>query len=259
MKNYLILALMTILVSCGGTNTENKIEVVKADPPKTNHHSESITKVFNAHGGFGNWSEMKQLSYDMPNGQHHLIELQSRYTRIVSEKDTTGFDGKEVWMMPASANASRARMNYNLYFYFYAFPFVVGDKGVMYEDVAPMEIMGKTYNGVKISYENGIGEFSKDNYIVYSDPETNQMGWLMYTATFGGDETSDRWSLIKYDQWQTIEGITIPKTLQWYQYRDGEVGSMRNEVVFENVVLSKEAPSMDNFTMPEGAQIAPRG
>ncbi len=250
---------MTALMGCGGTKTENKIEEVKVDPPKTDHHSASITKVFDAHGGFGNWSEMKQLSYDMSNGQHHLIELQSRFTRIESENDTIGFDGNEVWVMPATANASRARMTYNLYFYFYAFPFVVGDQGVMYEDVEPMNILGTTYNAVKVSYESGVGESSKDNYIIYSDPETNKMAWLMYTATFGAETTSDRWSLIKYDQWQTINGITIPKALQWYQYKDGEVGGMRNEVLFENVKLSKEVPSMDNFKMPEGAQIAPKG
>lgn len=259
MKKYFMLVLLATLVSCGGAPTENKVEEVIADPPKTDHHSAAITKVFDAHGGFAKWSEMKQLSYDMSNGQHHLVELQNRYTRVESENDTIGFDGDEVWVMPATANASRARMTYNLYFYFYAFPFVVGDDGVMYEDVDQMDILGKTYNGVKISYENGVGESSKDNYIIYSDPETNQMAWLMYTATFGGEETSDRWSLIKYDQWQTIDGVTIPKTLQWYQYRDGEVGGMRNEVVFENVNLSKEVPSMDNFKMPEGAQVAPRG
>ncbi|WP_323757226.1 DUF6503 family protein [Roseivirga sp.] len=259
MKKYLIVFLMTALMGCGGTKTENKIEEVKVDPPKTDHHSASITKVFDAHGGFGNWSEMKQLSYDMSNGQHHLIELQSRFTRIESENDTIGFDGNEVWVMPATANASRARMTYNLYFYFYAFPFVVGDQGVMYEDVEPMNILGTTYNAVKVSYESGVGESSKDNYIIYSDPETNKMAWLMYTATFGAETTSDRWSLIKYDQWQTINGITIPKALQWYQYKDGEVGGMRNEVLFENVKLSKEVPSMDNFKMPEGAQIAPKG
>ena len=259
MKNYLTLLLIAALVSCGGAKTENKVVEVKADPPKTGHHSESMTKVFDAHGGFSQWSEMRQLSYDMSNGQHHLIELQNRYARIESENDTTGYDGDEVWVMPASANSSRARMTYNLYFYFYAFPFVVGDEGVIYEDVASKDILGKNYNGVKISYENGVGESSKDNYIIYSDPETNQMAWLMYTATFGGEETSDRWSLIKYDQWQIVEGITIPKMLQWYQYSDGKVGDKRNKVVFENVKLSREVPSMDNFTMPEGAQIAPRG
>ena len=131
----------------------------------------------------------------------------------------------------------------------------MGDPGIVYEDVKPKEILGKTYNGVKISYGEGIGDSPRDNYIVYSDPETNQMQWLMYTATFGRDQSSDRYNLIRYGNWQTINGVTIPVSIQWYQYRNGEVGQPRNEMVFENVSISEEVPSMDNFVMPEGAQV----
>lgn len=256
MKKLIFLSLLTILMACEGTKSEsNSEEVIEVLPSATEHHSASITKVFDAHGGFDKWTSMKQLSYEM-GGQRTLVELQNRYTRLESENQTVGFDGTNVWVNPPSENASRQRMRYNLMFYFYAFPFVIGDPGITYEDVEPMEILGKTYNGVKMSYGADVGDSPKDNYIVYSDPETNQMAWLMYTATFGGDAASDRWGLIKYDQWQNVNGVVIPKAIQWYQYRDGVVGDMRNEVAFENVSVSEEVPAMDNFTKPEGAQIA---
>ena len=254
MNKYLVVALMTILVACGGTKTEEKEAEVVVTGPDVSHHNASITKVFEAHGGYDAWAKMNQLSYKLGE-QTTLVELKSRYTRLESEAMTVGFDGEKVWVNPPSENADRQRMRYNLMFYFYSFPFVIGDPGITYEDVEPLELMGKTYNGVKVSYGDGVGDSPKDNYIVYSDPETNQMQWLMYTATFGRGETSDRFSLIRYDQWQTLNGVTIPKILKWYQYKDGVVGDVRSERIFENVAISEEVPAMDNFTMPEGAHV----
>ena len=257
MKKYLAITLMTLLFACGGTKTEEKTVAAEPEAPsKTAHHSASITKVFDAHGGFNTWDKMNQLSYKMGE-QTTLVELKNRYTRLESEAQTVGFDGEKVWVNPPSENADRQRMRYNLMFYFYAFPFVVGDPGITYEDLEPIELQGKTYNQVKVSFNDGVGDSSKDNYIICSDPETNQMEWLLYTATFGGGETSDRYGLIKYGEWQTINGVTIPKSIQWHTFKDGEVGEPRGGArSFENVAISEEVPSMDNFTMPEGAQVA---
>lgn len=256
MKKLLLLTLSVLMMACGGAKTESdsNSEVQEAPITKTDHHSSAIAKVFDAHGGFDQWSSLKTLSYDN-GGQNTLVELQNRYTRIQSENQTVGFDGEKVWVNPPSENAGRQRMRYNLMFYFYAFPFVIGDPGITYEDLEPMDLQGKSYNAVKVSYGDGVGDSPKDNYIVLSDPETHQMHWLMYTATFGGGEASDRFSLIKYEGWKAYEGVVLPSSLQWYQYNDGVVGEPRGGArVFENINVAKEYPSMDNFSMPEGAQ-----
>ena len=256
MKKYLLLVVMTVIMACQGTKTEEKTVEVQTEPSLTDHHIASIAKVFDAHGGFDQWTSLKQMSYDF-NGSHTLVDLQSRYTRIDSEAQTVGFDGEKVWVMPPNENADRQRMRYNLMFYFYAFPFVVGDPGVFYEDVEPVTLGDKTYNAVKVSYGDGVGDSPKDNYIILSDQETNQMEWLMYTATFGGGEASDRYSLIKYDGWENRGGVVLPTSLQWYQYQDGMVGDPRGgSRTFENVTVSTEYPAMSNFEMPEGAQVA---
>ena len=79
----------------------------------------------------------------------------------------------------------------------------------------------------------------------------------MYTATFGRGETSDRYNLIKYEGWQECEGVFLPSSLQWYQYKDGEVGEPRgNARVFSEIVVSKDYPEMSNFEIPDGASIA---
>lgn len=254
MKKLIALSLLIFLMACEGKKDSQEVsEVVK--PSNTAHHIPEITAVFDAHGGFDTWTSLKSLSYNS-GGSKTLVELQNRYTRIESENQTVGFDGEQVWVYPASENADRQRMRYNLMFYFYAFPFVVGDPGVNYEVMEPMELAGKTYNAVKVSYDNGVGDSPNDSYIICSDPDTNKMHWLLYTATFGGG-AKDRYSLIKYEGWQNFEGVMLPTSLQWYSYADGEVGEPRgNATTFENIQVSKEYPAMSNFQMPEGASVA---
>lgn len=159
-----------------------------------------------------------------------------------------------VWVNPPSENAERQRMRYNLIWYFYAFPFVIGDPGIIYEVLEPVTLNTETYNAVKISYNDGIGDSPKDNYIVLSDQENNQMKWLMYTATFGASESRDQFSLIKYDGWEERGGVLLPSVLQWYQFKDGIVGEPRGDArTFENVMVSTEFPAISMFEVPEGA------
>ncbi len=257
MNNLIAICFLSLMIACEGKKQEQPIETVEAAPQVdyTAHHIPEITKVFDAHGGYDTWSSLKMLSYDM-GGSTTLTELQNRYARIESEEQTVGFDGENVWVYPASDDADRQRMRYNLMFYFYAFPFVVGDPGVIYEVLDPIELDGKTYNQVKISYYDGVGDAPNDNYIICSDPETNQMQWLLYTATFGG-EVEHEYSLIKYEGWQEFGGVMLPTSLQWYKYEDGVVGEPRGDArSFTNIQVSTEYPSMDNFEMPEGAAIA---
>ncbi len=255
MKKLIILSLLILICACGGTNQEQKVTENAKSPDYTEHHIPAITKVFNAHGGFENWSKLKMLTYEN-GGSKTTVELQNRYTLIESENQTVGFDGENVWVYPPSENADRQRMRYNLMFYFYAFPFVVGDPGVNYEAMEPIDIKGETYNAVKITYNAGVGDAPNDSYIILSDQQTDRMEWLMYTATFGGG-AKDSYSLIKYEGWKEMGGVILPSSLQWYTYAGGEAGDPRGRPnVFENIAVSQEYPSMDNFTMPEGASIA---
>jgi hypothetical protein len=253
MKKYFLFSLLALLMACQGAKTEDKTEAAVITKP-TYNHPESIDRVFDAHGGYDNWTKLKTLSYEN-GGSKTLVELQNRYIFIESENQTVGFDGENVWVNPPSENAEGQRMRYNLMFYFYAFPFVVGDPGVNYEAMAAIELGGQSYNATKISYDSGIGDAPNDSYIILSNPESNKMQWLMYTATFGG-ETSNRYSLIKYEGWKEMGGVVLPSSLQWYQYADGVLGEPRGDArLFENIEVSEAYPSMENFVAPEGAQV----
>ncbi|MEQ9402086.1 MAG: DUF6503 family protein [Cyclobacteriaceae bacterium] len=255
---YLITSIIIISLAtgCQPNQPAENAGAEEVTPAPTEHHSENLAKIFEAHGGFQKWASMKQLSYTK-GGESTITNLSNRKIRLVSEKQTIGFDGENVWITPDSVDAGRARFYHNLYFYFYAMPFVVGDPGAFYKDVDPRKIKGEPLNGIKVSYGESVGDSPEDFYIIWYDPETYKMKWLMYTVTFRSGEANENYRLIKYDQWAEFEGLLLPTTIQWHEYKDGIEGEMSNEVVFENIALSTEAPSEDLFEMPEGAQIAP--
>lgn len=258
MKRIILMGAVITLIACQPNQDKESNQQSRKDenPAITKHHSESITKIFEAHGGFEKWSSVKSLSYQK--GEESTVtDLQNRKIRLESPTQTIGFDGENVWIAPDTLDASRARFLHNLYFYFYAMPFVVGDPGVFYEDMESRELKGKTYNGVKVSYDIGVGDSPKDNYILWVDPETNLMEWLMYTVTFRSGEASENYSLIRYSDWAEVNGLTLPTKLEWYIYKDGVVGELRNEAIFENIELSTEAPDNALFVAPENSAIAP--
>jgi hypothetical protein len=251
-----ILALV-ILWSCDApTKSEQAIEIPEPVAITVDHHSPTISKVFAAHGGFANWAAMKQLSYTK-GGENTVTNLQNRKIRLDSDNQTIGYDGNQVWIAPDTLDASRTRFYHNLYFYFYAMPFVLGDPNTFFEDMPERELAGKSYKGVRVSFGENVGDSPKDYYIVWYDPATFKMEWLMYTVTFKSGEVNENYSLIKYDQWVDVNGMLLPQKLQWYTFKDDVLGDVRNEAIFENIKLSTEAPADSLFVMPANAKVAP--
>ena len=256
MKNLIPIYLLLVGVACGSVKNNEAIKEIEIPSVKYPRHSRNIDKIFEAHGGYGTWAGMKELSFNKGE-ERHLISLRNRNSIIESPDRTIGFDGSQVWVSPESAKVEGARFYHNLYFYFYAMPFVLGDPGVFYEDIEDREILGKTYAGIKISYDNGVGDSPKDNYIIWYDSETYKMEWLMYTVTFRSGEVSQNYRLIKYDKWEEFNDLVLPTAIQWYNFENDSIKDMRNEVVFDSIFISEKSPRMDLFQVPEGAQIAP--
>ncbi|SDS30559.1 hypothetical protein SAMN04515667_1874 [Formosa sp. Hel1_31_208] len=226
----------------------------------TSTYPETMTKVFDAHGGIDAWNQMKSLSFSMekPDGvEVTTTNLKTRAERIDSPSYSMGFDGETLWVNEKTGKAynGNARFYKGLYMYFYAMPFIFGDDGIIYEEAKPLVFEGKSYPGILISYETGIGESSHDQYIVYYDAESGQMAWLGYTVTFGKEEKSKDFHFIKYSQWQTVNGVVLPKRLDWYNYENNLPTEKRNSVEFINVVVSETAPDSSLFTMIEGARV----
>jgi hypothetical protein len=208
MKNitYLFLVLL-IVTSC----KESAKEVVSK---KT--YPENLENVFDKHGGIDNWNKLKTLSFKTGE-ELHTIDLHSRKTKVASSKYAYGFDGKEIWVSDTVAFKKDPKFYYNLFFYFYAMPFVLADDGIVYSEADSIEFEGKKYVGIKISYKQNVGSSPDDNYHLYFDTETYQMKWLKYSVTYFSKKASNKFNLIKYDNWSLKNGFLLPDTLIWYK------------------------------------------
>ena len=54
------------------------------------------------------------------------------------------------------------------------------------------------------------------------------------------------YNFIKYSEWQTIEGLALPSKLEWYKSEGFKIGEKRNDLLFTDVLLTKDRPE-DTF------------
>lgn len=259
-KLTLVFLAFIVMSSCKKNVATNE---AKADTEETavptKVYPKNVSNILRAHGGLEAWNAMENLAFTMQKGEDVEVTttaLKSRHSLIETKNHKLGFDGNDVWLEKKDTTSykGKAKFYYNLMFYFYAMPFVLADDGITYKDVDPLEVDGRQYPGVHISYDTGVGESDGDEYIMYYDNETDKMAWLAYTVTFFSKEKSKKFSLIKYSDWVDLNGLVLPATLQWYVYKDGVVGEMRKEVTFTDTSISKEIDT-SMFVKPENAVV----
>lgn len=259
---YLLILLITIASCKDKTSEPEKPKVQETETPKEVEkpkYPENLAKVFEAHGGLDTWNEMETLEFSMERPEGFEItttDLKERYALVEMPKHNIGFDGENVWIKSdkGAKYDGNPKFYYNLMFYFYAMPFVFSDDGINYSNAEPLTVEGKTYQGIKISYNNNVGESPDDEYLIYYDSDTNKMSWLGYTVTFGKEEKSKEWHFIKYSEWQEIEGLLLPKVITWYNVENNMPTTKQKDVEFSHVNLSRDKMNLKMYMMPDGAE-----
>lgn len=262
-KLTFVLILLVTISSCKDKKTET--EMPKDDMSEQPMESakpaypDNLTKIFDAHGGLDTWKQMRTLEFSMEKPDGYEItttDLKERYSLVEMPKHTIGFDGESVWMTHKDKTLYKGdpKFYFNLMFYFYAMPFVLADDGITYKNAQPLTIEGKTYPGIQISYESGVGESPYDEYILYYDADTNKMVWLGYTVTYFTKEKAKEWHFIKYAEWQEVEGLVLPETLTWYEVENNLPTTKTNDVKFTNISLTSDKMNLKMYMMPDGAE-----
>ncbi|MDP2687961.1 MAG: hypothetical protein Q8O62_12110 [Aequorivita sp.] len=230
---------------------ESKVDAEKSYPAQ-------LQSVFTAHGGLNQWKKMNNLCFEMKgkNGNEtHTISLPDRKTKIESKDWSIGYDGKGVWLLKHKLGYEGNPVFYhNLMFYFYAMPFIIADPGTNYAAVGATELDGKMYNGYKVSYDDGVGDSSNDEYILYFDQKTNQMTWLAYTVTFSDQKKSEDWHYIKYDKWQEINGLQLPEKITWWKVENGKPKGEEMDIKFDKIAATETMLEASVFAKPKEAE-----
>lgn len=261
MKHLLLLVgLLTLLSSCQNTSSEKKntSETTVIPTAKAIDYPDALDKIFDHHGTLDTWKKMKSLSYEIvkeEGNEKQTIDLVTRKEVIESPTFKSGYDGNEYWVEADTTYKGNPKFYTNLNFYFYAMPFVLADEGIKYTPAAPLTFEGTDYPGFRISYDDGVGISSKDEYFIHYDAKTNEMAWLGYTVTFHSGEVSERISWIRYNDWNTIEGLKLPNVLTWYHNEEGQITTPRKDRKFVNVNISQTESNPSIFAKTEGSRV----
>lgn len=257
---FLYFAVLALLISssCTKKNSSLLSEFNNQTIQATKDYPAALNKVFDTHGSISQWKTMKSLSYEIikeGGNEKQWIDLVNRNERIESSNFKTGYNGKEYWLEADTSYKGNAKFYHNLIFYFYAMPFVLGDDGIVYSETAPLEFEGTSYPGIRISYNQGVGESPEDEYFIHYNPTTHKMEWLGYTVTFYSGEKSNKISWIRYNDWGDQNGLLLPNSLTWYKVEEGKLVEPRSKRTFVNIKLSKEQPKAKIFEKTPNAKI----
>lgn len=262
MKLAVVSLFCIVVLSCKEAPKEIKSEVIAPEmltEVNDSKYPEALQKVFDAHGGLTAWKSKRMISFEIPKAhktEKHSIDLYTRDEKIEMPGVTMGSRGSDIWLLDEEeVYKGDAVFYHNLMFYFYTMPFVLSDEGINYGDAEALKFEGTIYPGIRISYGEGVGLSSKDEYFIHYNSETYQMEWLGYTVTFKSGEQSDDIRWIHYNDWMNVDGLVLPNSLTWHAYEGRTIKEARDPVNFENVILSEKALPADFFTPPEGAKI----
>ncbi|MBV9080277.1 MAG: hypothetical protein JO102_04065 [Elusimicrobia bacterium] len=217
------------------------------------------------HGGFWNWRAYKTMRYEVqgwPFSKNaasrrdlHTVDLDTGRIRIDGERVPyhLGFDGKQAWVSPtADAVAAPARFYTLAPFQFIGMPFVLAEPGVEQKDLGYRWVDGKWYEVYQFHYLNG-ADTPSDTFTAYVDNETRMLHLVYYDVTFPGLANPVRHAVV-FDEWQTVDGLTVPKTLsirEWVNDKlGGHPGNLKATFVVSHVHFDNAAAAPAAFAAP---------
>ena len=213
--------------------------------PKPQNADDFIAKIEKAHNSKA-FFKHKTLAFDIEviwGGKTTLkatltSQTNSGKVKLAFENGTSVyFDGKEVFMYPASADYKRARFDVLTWHYFFFAPFKLRDNGVtVMADIDRLND-GRAYPTAKMTFANGTGDSPNDWYILYRNAQSNLLEGMSYIVTFGGkspDEATP--NAITYGGWTNLDGVQFPTKFQFTAWDEAKgFTKVRGEAKISNL------------------------
>lgn len=237
-----------------------------------------ILRAIDAHGGLEAWHSAPTSSYTWEYSNvgsqirfksrmvvdnrsrlayHDLLEL-GRPDSVGAAEGRFAWNGTEAWIHPPEIQSPNPMFWATTGFYFSSIPFVLADPGVRYEVLPDRDLDGRTYDMVRVSYDEGVGYSDGDWYTLYLDQETGRVRAIRYTVTFGrgrpAADATPRENLFYYDDFVTVDGLTVPTRFRGYRFADGLKGDFRNEAWVSDISFRRPFDA-SRLEIPEGARV----
>lgn len=229
-----------------------------------------VAAAIEAHGGLEKWYAQSPLHFRF----HYqpLGEGSARDTRILNDYRSSraihelvtqpevryGWDGQQAWISDSTAEVGTDVRFWSLTpYYFEGLPFVLADPGINYELLEPTAWQGTTYDLVKITYNDGVGDAPEDHYVIYVNPETKRVDALRYVVTYAkffpnGGHLPEK--LMTITENTTVDGITLAKTYETRWWNDGQPSKVTTRVEVSELEFRPDALKTA-FDVPAGAVV----
>ncbi len=217
-----------------------------------------VLESIQAHGGLAAWYEAPTSSYTWEYASQD-IDFQFETFMVVDNRTRQAYhdllsigpfgapapidgafawDGEQACMTPDSLQQPNPHFWATTGYYFEQIPFVLADPGVTFEPL-PLESLDDTvYSMVRAGYEEGTGYSDDDTYTLYIHPETRRVDAIRYTVTYGADLPDDaevQETLFYYEDYVTVDGLTVPQHFRGYRFADGQRGERRSEAWADSI------------------------
>ncbi len=204
---------------------------------------ELLSKSIAFHDPNGQWESFSgrfEVLMEMPDSPQRIstitIDLPSEYFKVIAKRDsvTTEYTiDKGNCSMSLNGNSNltkaelfehnlsceRANLYKNYYTYLYGLPMKLNDPGTQISNnVERKTFKGKEYLVLKVTYAETVGS---DIWYFYFDPETYAMEIYQFFKTDEkGQMKPKSGEFILLSEYETIEGIKMPKVRAWYYNKD---------------------------------------
>jgi hypothetical protein len=171
------------------------------------------------------------------------------------------WDGQRAWIAPAELEQPNPRFWAATGYYFESIPFILADPGLHYEALPPEELDGVTYDMVKVSYDEGVGDSPGDTYTLYLHPGTGMVDAIRYTVSFGQTKAEAaarqaRETLLYYRNYVTVAGLTVATYFRGYHFADGERGDFKSEA-WAGDISFRQPFEATNLSLPANGRVQP--
>ena len=230
-----------------------------------------IWQAMEAHGGLTQWYANGPLHFQFnyqplddgtSRNTYEVANYWSAQTRHQLAEDTTvqyGWDGQQAWATDTASVPYNVRFWSLTPYYFVGIPFVLGDEGVNLESLGEDTFEDKTYDLVKVTFGENVGDAPDDYYVIYVGQENNRVGALRYIVSYPGyfpDGGHLPEKLMACDGTQTVEGITLPQGYRtfWWKEDEDTVGEHITDISVSEIAFRPEV-RQDYFATPQGAVV----
>lgn len=217
-----------------------------------------VGRAIDAHGGLEAWYSAPTSSYTWEYANvgadlhfASFLVADNRTRRVYHDLLTVGpygrpqpvearfaWDGSEAWIAPDSIEKVNPRFWATSGYYFEQIPFVLADPGIRYEALPDDTLDGVPHTMVRVTFEPGVGDSPGDSYTLYLDEETGRVAAIRYTVTFGREPDAGappRETLFYYDDYVTVDGLTVPTRFRGYSFSEDGRGAFKNEAWADSI------------------------